>query len=192
MPSSWPRSSGWARASTRSCRPASSTISGVLPSDKAIESLKKAIKKTYGKKGDEIVQMNFKAVDGAVGALQEVKVPDAAGRQADDAADGAGRRAGVRARTSPRRSCGRRATRCRSAPCRTTAPGRPARPSTRSAISPWRFPSGTRSSASSAASARWSARMRPSASRSTTRTRSTGAPADVQVASTPRARTSPA
>ena len=53
------------------------SISGVLPSDKAIESLKKAIKKTYGKKGDEIVNMNYRAVDGAVASLAEVTIPDA-------------------------------------------------------------------------------------------------------------------
>ena len=52
-------------------------ISGILPKDQAIESLKKAIKKTYGRKGDEIVQMNFRAVEGAVDALQQVEVPDA-------------------------------------------------------------------------------------------------------------------
>ncbi len=52
-------------------------ISGVLEQDKAIESLKKAIKKTYGKKGDEIVRMNNTAVDGAVERLQEVAVPSA-------------------------------------------------------------------------------------------------------------------
>ncbi|HBF35053.1 TPA: pyruvate:ferredoxin (flavodoxin) oxidoreductase, partial [Candidatus Sumerlaeota bacterium] len=50
-------------------------ISGVLPQDKAIEYLKKAIKKTYGRKGDEVVQKNWQAVDGAVAALQEVKYP---------------------------------------------------------------------------------------------------------------------
>jgi len=50
-------------------------ISGVLPPEQAIESLKKAIKKTYGRKGDEVVQMNYRAVDGAVAALHEVKVP---------------------------------------------------------------------------------------------------------------------
>jgi pyruvate-ferredoxin/flavodoxin oxidoreductase len=38
-------------------------ISGVLPRDEAIAQIKKAIEKTYGKKGDEIVQMNFRAVD---------------------------------------------------------------------------------------------------------------------------------
>jgi len=50
-------------------------IAGVLPPDKAIEAMKKAIRKTYGRKGEEIVQMNFKAVDSSVAALQEVQVP---------------------------------------------------------------------------------------------------------------------
>ncbi len=50
-------------------------ISGVLPQEEAVEGLKKAIRKTYGRKGEEVVQSNFKAVDAAVAALQEVKVP---------------------------------------------------------------------------------------------------------------------
>ncbi len=50
-------------------------ISGVLPSDVAIDALKKAIKKSYGKKGDEVVKKNWEAVDTAVASLQEVKVP---------------------------------------------------------------------------------------------------------------------
>ena len=53
------------------------SISGVLPSDEAIDALKKAIKKTYGRKGEAVVQMNFKAVDGAVAAMQRVDVPAA-------------------------------------------------------------------------------------------------------------------
>jgi len=52
-------------------------ISGVLPPDRAIGSLKKAIKKTYGRKGDAVVEMNNRAVDGAVAKLQEVEVPAA-------------------------------------------------------------------------------------------------------------------
>ncbi|HUT26360.1 MAG TPA: pyruvate:ferredoxin (flavodoxin) oxidoreductase [Sumerlaeia bacterium] len=51
-------------------------ISGVLPTDQAIASLKKAIKKTYGSKGDEVVQMNYRAVDGTLAALHQVKVPE--------------------------------------------------------------------------------------------------------------------
>ncbi len=51
-------------------------ISGVLPRDEAIQSIKNAIKKTYGKKGDQIVQMNFNAVDQTLANLHEVQIPD--------------------------------------------------------------------------------------------------------------------
>ena len=51
-------------------------ISGVLPREQAIESIKNSIKKTYGKKGDQIVQQNFDAVDQTLANLFEVKVPD--------------------------------------------------------------------------------------------------------------------
>lgn len=53
-------------------------ISGVLPKDAAIAKIKEAIEKTYGKKGPEIVQKNFDAVDQTLAALQEVTVPDVA------------------------------------------------------------------------------------------------------------------
>jgi len=52
-------------------------ISGVLPKDEAIEKIKDAIKKTYGSKGDKIVQMNYKAVDQTLAHLFEIKVPAA-------------------------------------------------------------------------------------------------------------------
>nr|WP_306672151.1 pyruvate:ferredoxin (flavodoxin) oxidoreductase [Geothrix sp. SG10] len=52
-------------------------ISGVLPREEAIEQIKKAIKKTYGKKGDAIVQQNFLAVDETLAHLHQVKVPAA-------------------------------------------------------------------------------------------------------------------
>jgi pyruvate-ferredoxin/flavodoxin oxidoreductase len=51
-------------------------ISGVLPRDEAIEQIKKAIKKTYGKRGDAVVQQNYDAVDAALAHLHEVKVPE--------------------------------------------------------------------------------------------------------------------
>ncbi|MFP4379760.1 MAG: pyruvate:ferredoxin (flavodoxin) oxidoreductase [Candidatus Sumerlaeia bacterium] len=51
------------------------SISGILPQDKAISMLKDAIKKTYGRKGDKVVQMNFEAVDHAVANLKEVSYP---------------------------------------------------------------------------------------------------------------------
>jgi len=50
-------------------------ISGILPRDEAIAKIKDAIKKTYGNKGDEIVQLNYNAVDGTLANLHEVKVP---------------------------------------------------------------------------------------------------------------------
>ena len=50
-------------------------ISGVIPREEAIEKIKDAIKKTYGKKGDHIVQMNYKAVDETLANLHEVEIP---------------------------------------------------------------------------------------------------------------------
>jgi pyruvate-ferredoxin/flavodoxin oxidoreductase len=50
-------------------------ISGVLPEDEAIALIKDAIKKSFIKKGEDIVKMNWAAVDAAASALEEVKVP---------------------------------------------------------------------------------------------------------------------
>ena len=50
-------------------------ISGVLPRDEAIEQIKKSIKKTYGKRGEAVVQANFDAVDHSLAHLIEVPVP---------------------------------------------------------------------------------------------------------------------
>ena len=50
-------------------------ISGVLPRDKAIEQIKKAIEKTYKRKGVEVVQKNFAAVDHTLAHLYQVNVP---------------------------------------------------------------------------------------------------------------------
>jgi len=51
-------------------------ISGVLPRDEAIAEIKHTIEETYGKKGDEIVQMNLDAVDSTLANLHEVQVPE--------------------------------------------------------------------------------------------------------------------
>jgi len=51
-------------------------ISGVLARDEAIGQIKKAIQKTYGKRGEAVVQKNYAAVDAALAHLHEVKVPD--------------------------------------------------------------------------------------------------------------------
>lgn len=50
-------------------------LSGVLPQDEAIKHIKKAIEKTYGRKGEQIVKMNWAAVDAALAGLQEVTIP---------------------------------------------------------------------------------------------------------------------
>ncbi len=50
-------------------------VSGVLPREEAIEAIKDSIRKAYGKKGDEIVQMNLRAVDNTVANLFEIPVP---------------------------------------------------------------------------------------------------------------------
>ena len=48
-------------------------ISDILPKDEAVKAIKDAIVKTYGTKGDKIVNMNYSAVDGAKAELYEVK-----------------------------------------------------------------------------------------------------------------------
>jgi len=53
-------------------------ISGVLPREQAIEQIKKSIQKTYGKKGEDVVQQNLQAVDTTLAHLFEVKVPGVA------------------------------------------------------------------------------------------------------------------
>ncbi len=51
-------------------------ISGILPKDEAIKSIKNAIKKSYGRKGEEIVKKNFNAVDQALAHLHKIDYPD--------------------------------------------------------------------------------------------------------------------
>ncbi len=49
-------------------------LAGVLPRDEAIAQIKKSIRKTYGKKGEAVVQMNLNAVDQTLAHLYEVPV----------------------------------------------------------------------------------------------------------------------
>jgi pyruvate-ferredoxin/flavodoxin oxidoreductase len=51
-------------------------LSNVLPLDKATALLRKSIHDAYGKKGEKIVRMNVAAVDKALEALRELRVPD--------------------------------------------------------------------------------------------------------------------
>jgi len=50
-------------------------ISGVLPRQEAIDHIKASIKKSYGKRGEAVVQKNFAAVDHTLAHLHEVEVP---------------------------------------------------------------------------------------------------------------------
>ena len=50
-------------------------LSGVLPEAEAIALMKKAVEKTYGRKGKDVVQMNWDAIDRAASGLEAVPVP---------------------------------------------------------------------------------------------------------------------
>jgi pyruvate-ferredoxin/flavodoxin oxidoreductase len=50
-------------------------ISKVLPRDEAIEAIRESIRHTYGRKGEDVVQKNMKAVDETLAHLFEVKIP---------------------------------------------------------------------------------------------------------------------
>ena len=57
-------------------------LAGLMPREEAIEHMKAAIRKSYGKRGETIVEQNFAAIDMALERLQEVEVPaEATGRK---------------------------------------------------------------------------------------------------------------
>ncbi len=56
-------------------------ISKVLPREQAIEAIRKSIRVTYGKKGEEVVLKNLHAVDATLSCLFEVAIPKAATSQ---------------------------------------------------------------------------------------------------------------
>jgi len=58
-------------------------ISGVLPQDEAIAAIKHAVQKSYGKKGQRIVDLNFKAIDETLAGLQQVPLPNQADSRFD-------------------------------------------------------------------------------------------------------------
>ena len=134
-------------------------ISGVLPREDAIAAIKHAIEKTYGKRGEAVVQKNFAAVDAALDHLHEVQGAGQRSTSAFDirrpvpaaAPEFVQKVIGQDHRRRRRFAAGQRA-------CRSMAPSPPPPRSGRSATSRSKFPCGTRSFASSAASACWSAR----------------------------------
>lgn len=58
-------------------------LSGVLPKEEAIEAIKHAIKKTYSKKGDAVVEQNYQAVDATLLHLHEVTNKPLTGNTSD-------------------------------------------------------------------------------------------------------------
>ncbi|MHB1653010.1 MAG: pyruvate:ferredoxin (flavodoxin) oxidoreductase [Desulfitobacteriaceae bacterium] len=61
-------------------------LSNVIPVDEAVKYLKKSIDKTYGKKGQKIVKMNWAAVDQGIEAMVKVEVPASWSSAVDEAA----------------------------------------------------------------------------------------------------------
>jgi pyruvate-ferredoxin/flavodoxin oxidoreductase len=57
------------------------TLAGMLPREEAINHIKSAIRKTYGKRGETIVEQNFAAIDLALARLEQVNVPHEANSQ---------------------------------------------------------------------------------------------------------------
>ncbi len=50
-------------------------LADVMPIDQAVEYMKAAAKKSYSKKGDAVVEMNYKAIDAGVDAVHKVEIP---------------------------------------------------------------------------------------------------------------------
>lgn len=50
-------------------------IANVIPSEQAIDYIKQAVVKSYGKRGEEVVKMNFAAIDQSISGLREIPVP---------------------------------------------------------------------------------------------------------------------
>jgi len=61
-------------------------LANILPIDKALEYMKYMAKKSYLKKGEDVVQMNYNAIDAGVNSIVEIKVPAAWKALPDDAA----------------------------------------------------------------------------------------------------------
>jgi len=50
-------------------------LANIMPIEEAVDYMKQAAKKSYGKKGDDVVEMNYKAIDAGVDAIHKVEVP---------------------------------------------------------------------------------------------------------------------
>ncbi len=64
-------------------------LTNIIPIEEAVNHMKQAITKTYGKKGEKVVAMNHAAVDAGVNGMKEVKVPASWATATDGAAEAA-------------------------------------------------------------------------------------------------------
>ena len=76
---------GMGKRTTPSCSPAFFKLADIMPIDEAVDYMKQAAKKSYGKKGDAVVEMNYKAIDAGVDAVHKVEVPESWHNPAPDA-----------------------------------------------------------------------------------------------------------
>ena len=140
------------------------TLAKVLPQETAIGYMKDAALHSYLKKGQDVVDMNYAAIDAGATAFEKVNVPESWKNAVDtkEPEKLTGRRSSSRSRRSSFPSTRWTAIRCLFPPSRTTLtePSSSAPRHTRSAVSQSRFPSGTPRSAYSATSAPSSARTR--------------------------------
>ena len=60
-------------------------LADVMPIDEAVDYMKAAAKKSYSKKGDAVVEMNYKAIDAGLDAVHKVEVPESWKNPAPDA-----------------------------------------------------------------------------------------------------------
>ena len=60
-------------------------LANIMPIDEAVEYMKAAAKKSYSKKGDAVVEMNYKAIDAGVDAVHKVEIPASWSNPAPDA-----------------------------------------------------------------------------------------------------------
>ena len=92
------RAGGWAAGRTNTVlQTCFFAISGVLPREQAMAHIKQAIRKSYGAKGEQVVQANFRAVDDTLARLFEVQVPAATSSTQERTAGGARRCTSLRA-----------------------------------------------------------------------------------------------
>ena len=133
-------------------------ISGVLPREEAINEIKKAIRETYGKRGEAVIEKNFAAVDHALAAFASRCGPATRQQWLRCTPGGAG--AVLRGSFATFWADYRAAMEmnCRSALCRWTGHSRRRRLGGRSAISRSKFLCGTKIFAFNAENACWFAR----------------------------------